>query len=269
MPLVDGMHVEVLAEGQGPHLLLVHGICSSRAQWRPNLAGMAQFCRPVVVELLGHGRSASPDDPEAYRVEAYFERFEQLRRSLDAPAWAICGQSFGAGLTLGYALAHPARVTRQVFTNSASALATPNPSVTDEMRRARAQAFLQGGRSALEKMPFYPKRTGRLAKAVEDELVADAALISPAGVAHALAVTIPGLAVTPRLAEITTPTLLVNGRREAAFQPLRDLAAREIAGIEIADLDGGHPINLDQPEAFNAAVRSFLAADRSAAGNRS
>ena len=268
MPLIEGMHVEVLAEGQGPHLLLVHGICSSRAQWRPNLAGMAQFCRPVVVELLGHGRSASPADPEAYRVEAYFERFEQLRRALGVEAWAICGQSFGAGLTLGYALAHPERVTRQVFTNSASALATPNLSVTDEMRRARAEAFLKGGRPMLEKMPFYPKRTGRLAAAVEDELVTDAALLSLEGVAHALAITIPGLAVTTRLAEIATPTLLVNGRREKAFQPLRDLAAREIAGLAIADLDGGHPINLDQPEAFNAAVRAFLDAGQRVVGDR-
>jgi pimeloyl-ACP methyl ester carboxylesterase len=212
----------------------------------------------VVVELLGHGRAQAPDDPAAYRVEAYFARFETLRRELGAERWALCGQSFGAGLTLGYSLAHPDRVIGQVFTNSASALATSNPNLTDEMRRARAEAFRRGGRASLEAMPFYPKRTGRLAKAIEDELAADAELISLPGVAHAISDTLPGLAVNPRLAEIATPTLLVNGRREKAFQPLRDLAAREIPGLQVADLDGGHPINLDQPEAFNAAVSAFL-----------
>ena len=32
--------------------------------------------------------------------------------------------------------------------------------------------------------------------------------------------------------------------------------------LQVVDLEGGHPINLDQPSAFNAAVRAFLAALR-------
>ena len=65
------MHVEIHGDGRAPYVLLVHGICSSRAQWRPNLAALAQHATPVVAELLGHGRSASPDDPAAYSVAAY------------------------------------------------------------------------------------------------------------------------------------------------------------------------------------------------------
>ncbi|MGH6956575.1 MAG: alpha/beta fold hydrolase, partial [Caulobacteraceae bacterium] len=125
------MYVEV-HEGRGPHLLLVHGICSSRAQWRPNLAALAAFSRPVVVELLGHGRSESPADPAAYSVEAYIERFEALRASLGAERWAICGQSFGAGLTLNYALEHPERISAQVFTNSASGLGPARPALSQD-----------------------------------------------------------------------------------------------------------------------------------------
>lgn len=254
------MHVEVSSAGRGPYLLLVHGICSSRAQWRPNLADLERFSRPVVVELLGHGRSEAPADPQAYRVEAYIERFEALRAELGAERWAICGQSFGAGLTLRYALAWPDRILGQVFTNSNSALATPNPAASEEAREARFAAFLRGGRKALEAMPFYPQRTGRLAPGIEAELASDGELISPAAVAEAIRTTIPGLAVTSRLAEISTPTLLVNGRREKSFQPRRDLAAKAIPGLRVVDLDGGHPINLDRPSEFAAAVEAFLGA---------
>ena len=251
------MHVEV-HEGTGPYLLLVHGICSSRAQWRPNLAGLAEVSRPVVVELLGHGRSPSPTEDAAYTVEAYLARFEAIRAGLGAERWAICGQSFGAGLTLNYALAHPARVTRQVFTNSNSALAKRNPAVSDEMRLARLAGFEDRGRAALEAMPFYPKRSGRLAPDVEAELLADAERISLSGVAQGLRYTAPGLSVIDRFAETAVPTLLVNGRREKSFQPVRDEAARLLPALQIVDLDGGHPVNLDQPEAFNAALRAFL-----------
>lgn len=255
------MHVEVHGDGRAPHLLLVHGICSSRAQWRPNLAALAGVATPVVVELLGHGRSASPADPAAYGVAAYIARFEAIRAELGLDRWAVCGQSFGAGLTMNYALAHPERVSAQVFTNSNSALretaAAPAPSA--EQLAERAAAFEARGRGALEAMPFYPKRTGRLAPEVEDELVGDAELISLTGMALGMSHTTPGLSVRDRLGEITTPTLLVNGRREKGFQAVRDLAAREIAGLEVVDLEGGHPVNLDCADGFNAAVADFLA----------
>ena len=251
------MHVEIHGDGRAPHLLLVHGICSSRAQWRPNLATLAEVCTPVVIEILGHGRSESPSDPDAYRVEAYIERFEAIRESLGAARWAICGQSFGAGLTLNYALAHPERISAQVFTNSASALG-PRREFPDETRASRIAAFEARGRPALEAMAFYPRRTGRLAPEVEDELIQDAKLISLSAMARSLMVTFSDLSVVDRLTEIATPTLLVNGRRERSFQPLRDQAARAVTGLEVVDLEGGHPINLDQPVGFNAAVASFL-----------
>ena len=46
--------------GEGPYALFVHGFLSSRAQWLPNLNQLSTVCRPVVVELFGHGRSTSP-----------------------------------------------------------------------------------------------------------------------------------------------------------------------------------------------------------------
>jgi 2-succinyl-6-hydroxy-2,4-cyclohexadiene-1-carboxylate synthase len=251
------MHVEV-HEGRGPHLLLVHGLCSSRAQWRPNLAGLGRFATPVIVEVLGHGRSESPDDAAAYAVEAYIERFEALRERLGVERWAVCGQSFGAGLTMRYALERPERVFAQVFTNSNSALSPGEPPISEAARLARLAGFEERGRAALEALPFFPKRTGRLPPAVEDELLADAALISLAGVANGLRYTSPGLCVTLRLGEIDVPTLLVNGRRERRFQPLRDHAADAIPGVRIVDLDGGHPVNLDCADAFNGAVEAFL-----------
>lgn len=94
------LHVEVEPEGRGPPLLLVHGFLSSCAQWRPNLAALKQYVRPVIVELWGHGRSPAPEDPEAYRVTSYIDAFEAIRRDLGVDRWLVCGQSFGAGLTI-------------------------------------------------------------------------------------------------------------------------------------------------------------------------
>jgi len=61
--------------GRGPHLLLVHGLLSSRAQWNANLEALSGCSRPVVVELFGHGRSPSPEDAAYYSPANYVSEF--------------------------------------------------------------------------------------------------------------------------------------------------------------------------------------------------
>ncbi len=149
---------------RGPFILFVHGLLSSRAQWRPNLDAFLPQYRPVVVELLGHGRSPSPDDPARYTPAGYGEAFERIRSDVGAERWYIVGQSLGASLTLRYALDHPSRVIAQVFTNSSSALA-------DDSFAARVRPAMEGqaeelarlGRAALERHPLNPGRARSLA----------------------------------------------------------------------------------------------------------
>lgn len=266
---VDDLHVEV-HPGTGLPLLLVHGFLSSRAQWAPNLEALAQVSRPVVIELLGHGRSGAPEDPAAYAVERYWERFEAIRERLGVERWRLCGQSFGAGLTLGYALAHPQRVEAQVFTNSVSGLAPlPSPGAENE-REARAAAMAAGGHAALAALPYYPRPSRRLPPSLWEPLVADGRLLSATGVANAIRATTPRLSVCSHLGDIEAPTLLVCGAREEAFKPLRDLAVAELRGIEVVDVpDGGHSVNLDSSEAFNSAVTAFLSRNSVVAPPRS
>ena len=92
-------HYEV-HDGEGPYLVLLHGMLSSRAQWMLNLEALSAIARPVVVELWGHGRSPAPDDPALYHPDGYVATLERLREELGAARWCLCGQSFGAGITL-------------------------------------------------------------------------------------------------------------------------------------------------------------------------
>ena len=108
-------------------------------------------------------------------------------------------------------------------------------------------------------MDHSPRPALRLPEAHWRGLLDDAALLSPVGVAHSLRVTVPELSVAGRLGEIAVPTLLVNGRRETRFQPVRDALASEIPGLKVVDLDGGHSINIARPDGFNAAVTAFVA----------
>jgi pimeloyl-ACP methyl ester carboxylesterase len=63
---------------------------------------------------------------------------------------------------------------------------------------------------------------------------------------------------TERMAELAMPVLLVNGRWESAFQEFVDQAVDLIPKLQVVSLEGGHAINAEQPEQFNAAVITFI-----------
>ena len=253
------LHVEVEPGGRGPYLLLVHGFLSSRAQWRPNLAALKEHVRPVIVELWGHGRSPAPEDPAEYRVTSYIEAFEAIRRDLGVDRWLVCGQSFGAGLTIRYSHSHLTHVFGQIFTNSVSALSAPGEPESGAALMARADSLERGGRAAIEALPFHPRFATRFANEVKQEMLEDAALIQPTAIANAIRYTIPQLSVADCFGGLTVPGLLVNGLWERPFQPLRDRAATLLPSLAIVDLEGGHSINVEAVMPFNDAVAGFAA----------
>ncbi len=252
------LHYEVHGS-RGPHVLLVHGMLSSRAQWAPNLAALTPFARPVVVELLGHGRSPAPADPRLYSPESYCREFERIREALGAARWFVVGQSLGAALTLRYALDHPSRVVAQVFTNSNSAFAEPEwgPSLRPAMEALGAE-LAREGRGALERMAIHPKH-GRLPRELQAPLVADAELHSPQGVGLTALHTVTTSSVRAQIHANTVPSLLVVGERESRFAAHCEFAEKAMPQLRVVRLPAGHAVNLHCADAFNRAVVDFLA----------
>jgi len=65
--------------------------------------------------------------------------------------------------------------------------------------------------------------------------------------------------VIDSLPSIRVPTLVLSGAEDQPFLQATDYMAAKVPGAEKVILKGaGHAANIDQPAAFNAAVRSFL-----------
>ena len=245
--------------GTGPPLLMVHGILAGPAQFEPNLAALSRVCRPVVVELFGHGTSPSPDEATAYYPDAYVQVFEELREELGADQWFLLGQSLGAGLTLYYALGHPSRVRAHLMTNSATAfgdaawVATHRP-MFDEI----VSAVDREGRAALERLPIHPRQARRMPDAIKRKLCEEAARHDPRGTALTIAHTTPRAACGDRLAQNQVPTLLLCGVHEKRFEERRRFAEAHMPQLEVVELPGGHAVNVDAAGRFNAAAVDFL-----------
>ncbi len=107
--------------GQGPDLVLLHGLGASSFSWRHNRADLARHFRVITPDLPGHGRSPAPPDGD-YRLEAL------VQSVLDFLDWhrlqtvSLGGNSLGGGLSLLLARECPERVRALVLLAPAAAI---------------------------------------------------------------------------------------------------------------------------------------------------
>jgi 2-succinyl-6-hydroxy-2,4-cyclohexadiene-1-carboxylate synthase len=245
---------------QGPAILMVHGMLSSRSQWIPNVdAFTAAGYRPVVVELLGHGRSPSPDEPSRYEPAHYLREFEAIRESLGLERWYVIGQSLGAGLTLRYAVEHPGRVIAQVFTNSNSALAGGDFEARVRSGTQRTFAEVERrGRAVLEENRLNPAKSRSIPEHIRSAMAADFELHDPRGFAMTGLHTTVHSPVRDVIGRNTVPVLLVAGMREEHFRPAVEWARANIPLLEVCETGAGHAVNIQAADEFNSAVVEFF-----------
>jgi pimeloyl-ACP methyl ester carboxylesterase len=244
------LNVEVDGHAAQPALLLLHGFMSSGLQWELNRDRLRRHFRLVVVELWGHGKSPAPEDPACYQVDRYLAELERIRADLGADQWLVCGQSFGAGIAIRYALANSERVAGLIVTNSRSALndVSPDPAGGDLDRWVELDA---------RSLPYHPCHAKRFPSELKSRMEAAADAIPAQALWQATATTARELSCRDVVGKLSVPTLLVNGRYERSFQADRDFAEAAIPGIEIVDLEAGHSVNVEAARAFEQAVIEF------------
>lgn len=251
------LHINADPEDGRPALLLVHGMLSSRNHWLPNLSLSERF-RVVAIDLPAHGLSPAPVSDADAKPDALVQAIELVRERLQISRWNICGQSFGAALTLRYALTFPNRVIAQVFTNANGALRDSWDASQQRRNLEQIDDILREEHVAMRRMAYHPCHAKRFPPDLRKLLCQDADATEVSGIAKLLSQAMPHLSVRDRLSELRVPTLLVNGVWEKRFQPARQWISRAHPHIAIEDLQGGHSINIECPDGFNAAVSLFL-----------
>lgn len=118
MPLIDigATRLFVRAFGEGPPLLLIHGLGSSGDDWAFQLPDWSRRFRLIVPDLRGCGRSDTPLGQ--YSIAGFAEDLVALIDRLGIQRCAVVGFSMGGAVALEMALQHPQRIERLVTINS-------------------------------------------------------------------------------------------------------------------------------------------------------
>jgi pimeloyl-ACP methyl ester carboxylesterase len=102
--------------GQGPAVLLIHGITSSSRTWRAVMPALAEHHTVIAPDLLGHGRSAKPRGD--YSLGGYASGLRDLMVALEIPGATVVGHSLGGGVAMQFAYQFPERVERLALVDS-------------------------------------------------------------------------------------------------------------------------------------------------------
>lgn len=104
--------------GDGPPVLLVHGLGACRQDWRDVQPALAAAYRTVAVDLSGYGDS--PRRPGGLSPDDHARDLVATMDALGLPRVSVIGHSMGGAVSMALALRHPERVEALVLANCVS-----------------------------------------------------------------------------------------------------------------------------------------------------
>jgi pimeloyl-ACP methyl ester carboxylesterase len=262
----NGIEIGYDAVGDGPPLILLHGLACGRRMWRRHMALLKDRFRVIACDLRGHGETDAPADADEYSGEHLARDFIAFLDRLGIAKAHVVGFSMGGGPAMALALRQPQRIGALVLAGVGSG--ADNPWTSQRL----AEIWIGYAREdGMEKMcgemlrsdffKWYANRGPRQRRHM-------AALIAQHPL-HGICNTLAGVVarrkslfrMTGTLARVTPPTLMLIGRDDGVCQKSSRLLHQTIAGSEFLRVPGaGHTLPLELPEAFTDAVAAFIAA---------
>lgn len=101
--------------GQGPVVILLHGLASSSANWQRTIPLLQQNYRCITIDLLGFGHSPKPEWAD-YSIEQHVRSLRRTIRNLQLPGpYILVGHSLGSLLACRYARRYHREIARLVM----------------------------------------------------------------------------------------------------------------------------------------------------------
>ena len=261
MPTIQVNGTELYYELHGPEdaevLVLSNGVLMSTASWGFQTPVLAKHYRLLLYDCRGMWKSAHPGGP--YTMELHADDLASLLDSLDIQTAHIAGISYGAEVSMAFALKYPQRV-RTLFLSSAV-------SESDPVLRGFIGSWSAAARSR-DPQRFF--EVSYMLNFSDAYIAANRPAIDAAAGRYTqldmdavleLLDCFDRLDLTKELHRISAYTLVLVGENDI-LKPRKysERIAREIPGADLVVVPGaGHAVCLERPALFNAILLGFLA----------
>ena len=147
---VDGVELagHIAGPPDGRPIVLLHGLTASAGDWRFTVGPLTEAgWRVLSPDLPGHGRSAAPKEPAAYRMEPIADLVDGFARELGFAPAVVVGNSMGGAVAQEWVLRHPKSVSALVLVDSSGDMDAPPPlseGAAEFAERERALLWSEG-----------------------------------------------------------------------------------------------------------------------------
>ena len=251
-------YAEAGTPSAGGTLVLLHAFPVGVGMWRPQLDAFPgwRIVAPVMPGFDGTPEAESPT------VATFARHVLAVLDALDVGRAVFCGLSMGGYVTLAAWRIEPGRFAGAVLADTRSGADTVEARAARTTMRARLRVTGQAGVAAEMLSKLLSESTPVARPEVVDAVRRLIAGQTIAGIDGAVQAIMSRPDSTGLLAGLSVPTLVVVGE-EDALTPLAE-SERIQAGVPGATLvripGAGHLANLENPDAFNAALGGFLMA---------
>jgi len=263
---VDGAEVNYVEMGEGPALVLVHGLSGCWQNWLEQIPHFARTHRVLALDLPGFGDSPMP--PWDISIPRYGELLDGFCRVLNVHSSTLVGNSMGGFISAEASIAQPDWVEKLVLVSAAgithARMRKEPAAVVARMAAAAAPLAVRLQASSLRR----PRLRWAAFRGVfhaphrmRPELLWEqyTGAIDAPGFADALR-TLIGYDFTDRLEDVEDPTLIVWGRNDRVV-PSTDATgyAKHLRNSRVVIFDRcGHCPQLERPLRFNRLLEEFI-----------
>lgn len=143
----NGVKTRAIEAGEGPTLVLLHGISGHLEAYQRNILPHAEHFRTVAIDMLGHGFTDKPE--RSYEIADYVEHLRDVLDALGVEKAHISGESLGGWVAARFAATYPERADRLVLNTAGGMIADPN--VMERLKTLSLAAVRSPDREATRK----------------------------------------------------------------------------------------------------------------------
>lgn len=257
--IVDDAEIDVVSEGSGDAVVLLHGFPLTREIWNAQASHLAKTHRVIRPDLRGMGRSNAPYGP--YLMETLAGDVAAVLDALSIDRAAIVGHSLGGYVALAFARMYTERLTRLALVCSRLRADDPNAAIArNELAdRMEEEDALEPAIEAYVPVLFAPETF-----AADRPLVDGAAAVARENSVRGSAGILRGMAQRAAsddmAGDLDVPVLVVAGRLDqvVSLKEAEEIAEAFPQGrLEVMERSGHLPM-LEEPERLGEVLAAFL-----------
>ncbi len=246
-------------------VVFLHGFLGQADDWNFMMKISDEMFYPVAPDILGHGISDSPDNPDYYTEESLVEQLHTIIQSLGNSKVILCGYSMGGRLALCYAVRFPENVLGLILESSTPGI------IENDLRKKRirddeqlAQKIeTQGIESFIDywmNLTLFETLKRKTGEEIV-KIITQRKRNNPIGIKNLLRGFGTGRMTNHwiNVERLTMKTLLITGDLDEKFSYLNSLLTRLLPDSnQVVFKDCGHNVHTENPEEFFDLVQSFL-----------